>query len=282
MIIQGQSLATLDKERGIASTLAINMKIAAAVILRNQRHNPRFTYWHLDTNAGSGWNRTVLVDGSPIVFHKMADLYLQGIRREAWFCDIDRAAIDELLKRLGPWNSSSFPFQKDNEDVLELFAHRLRACGENSAHVMGSVLVDPNGWFYRDKEGVGAPIKRLAWFTAQFPKIDVILNLNTRSRRLMLPLAWYRDISPRDVLAGLNKQHWQIKRTHYGGGEYMLAIGRNIKTTAHRAVGFHDLDSEQGKAWMLMFEGRRQAVLDLEDGNATVSDVRGISEPSAL
>lgn len=258
---QGQSIATIDKERCLASALSIGMKISNAAF-----GGRGFKYWHLDANAGSGWNEAVNVEGSPVVFHRMADAYLTKMDREAFFCDIDVEAINGLLVRLGDWNRSSYIFQRDNEQVLEVFAERLRTSGENPAYVIGSILVDPNGYWYRSEEGNGPPTKALIEFTRQFPRIDIILNLNTRWRRLALGHEWYcNDVSPREVLACLNKRHWLIRRTQYSGNEYMLAVGRNLETGDHQAIGFHKLNSEQGKFWMLMFEGGRQSDLDLDE-----------------
>lgn len=254
---QGQSRATIDKERCIASAFAISMKIVNGKF----GHSP-FTYFHLDTNAGSGFNEDVKVDGSPIVFHRMADLYMPDMRREAFFCDINADAMRSLHSRLSEnWNRCSYLFQRDNEEVLDVFAERIRNSGERANYVLGSVIVDPNGYWYRSNSGVGPPTKALIEFTRRYPRIDIILNLNTRWRRLAAGHDWYDDVPPRQVLALLNKKHWLIRRTHYGGNEYMLAVGRNIPTGDHRAIGFHHLDSEQGRFWMTMFEGDRQGEL---------------------
>lgn len=257
---QGQSIATIDKERCLASAFAIGMKIANGLW-----GGRSFKYWHFDANAGSGWNETVDVPGSPIVFHRIADIYLNNMQREAFFCDINAAAISDVLGRLGSWNRSSFVFQRDNKDVLEVFAERLRQSGEKKQYMIGSIIVDPNGYWYRSKDGKGPPIDGLLEFVKEFPRIDIILNLNTRWRRLALGHDWYQnDVPPRDVLSMLRKKFWLIKRTQYGGDEFMLAVGRNFETGDHKEVGFHKLDSEQGRFWMTMFEGGRQGGLSLD------------------
>lgn len=249
---QGQSSTTIDKERRIASALSIGMKIV------DREAWNKFTYFHFDANSGCGWNDVVGVDGSPVVFHKMADIFLANMKREAFFCDIDRPAIEKLLNCLGTWNGSSYLFHKDNEEILEVFAERLRTCGENPLYIVGSIIVDPNGYWYRSK-GKGPPIKGLLEFVKEFPRVDIILNLNTRWRRLALAHEWYsNDIPPREVLTSLRKKHWLISRAQYGGDEFMLAVGRNFKTGSHRAVGFHELESEEGRCWMNMFDGKRQ------------------------
>jgi hypothetical protein len=256
-VSQGQSRATIDKERCIASAFAISMKIVNGKF----GHSP-FTFFHLDTNAGSGFNKDVNVEGSPIVFHRMADLYLPDMKREAFFCDVDEAAMRGLHSRLtDDWNKRSYLFQRDNEEVVQMFDERIRLSRERPEHVLGSVIVDPNGYWYRSKDGIGPPTKALIEFTRRYPKIDIILNLNTRWHRLADGHDWYDGIPPRQVLASLNKKHWLIKRTQYGGNEYLLAVGRNILTGDHRAVGFHHLDSEQGSTWMTIIEGRRQGDL---------------------
>src|SRR4051812_1061599 len=80
----GQSAATIDKERRIAACLSVGMKIAEAKFGQSG-----FAYWHLDANAGSGWNEEVNVPGSPLVFWQVANLYLNGLGPRAFFCDRD-------------------------------------------------------------------------------------------------------------------------------------------------------------------------------------------------
>lgn len=72
---QGQSLATIDKERRIGAALSVGMRIASKAF-----GGKGYRYWHLDANSGSGHNGTVNTDGSPLVFWQIANICLNGMK----------------------------------------------------------------------------------------------------------------------------------------------------------------------------------------------------------
>jgi hypothetical protein len=253
---QGQSIATIDKERCLASAFEIGTKIA------NAKFRGRgFCYWHCDTNAGSGWNDEVCVPGSPIVFHTVANKFLTEMKREAFFCDRNVRALQELSLRLNEqpaWTAHSAIFPGDNEEMLEVFAERIRRSGERPEYAVGSVVVDPNGYWWRNAKGIGAPVKSLVQFAAEFERIDVILNLNFRTYQLQRG-AGHSVEEPRAVLRKLNKKNWLVKITQrHGADKWLLAVGRNVGTADHKALGFHKLESDEGHFIMTMVEGKRQ------------------------
>lgn len=250
---QGQSFeATIDKERCLGSALTIGTKIASKF------NNSGFNYWHFDANAGCGHNRTCDVPGSPIVFHVTADACLNGMPRRAFFCDCDQVQLEELSRRLTPtWKSSSYLLPGDNEESLEVFAECILTSGERPQYAIGSVIVDPNGYWYRNGSGKGPPISALLRFAAKFPRIDIILNLNTRTYRLQRSQG-HLVLPPREVLTLLQKTNWLVRRTHRGGNEWLLAVGRNVVTGDHRGLGFHKLESDAGRNIMTVIEGGRQ------------------------
>lgn len=255
---QGQSIeSTIDKERGLGSALTIGMKIASKFADRD------YSYWHFDANAGCGHNDIVNVPGSPVVSHVMADTCLNGMHRQAFFCDLNRDALLELASRLKPeWRAKSHIIVGDNEDCLDVFAQSIRQSGERPEYAVGSILVDPNGWFYRNAKGEGAPISGLVKFAARHGRIDIILNLNARTYRLQRGHG-HNVLGPEDVFANLNKRHWLVRWTHHGANDWLLAVGRNIETGDHRKLGFHKLESDEGRQIILKVEGGRQGdILD--------------------
>lgn len=258
---QGQSIEiTIDKERCLGSALTMTMKIANAKF-----GGQGFPYWHFDANAGCGHNDIVDVPGSPIVFHAAADACLAGMERRAFFCDKNVAALKELDSRLSQqWKSSSYLLPGDNEEALEVFAENIRQSGDRPHFAIGSVIVDPNGYWYRNKTtGDGPPIASLLRFVAEFPRIDIILNLNARIYRLQRGNGHHVS-PPRDVLASLRKSNWLVRYTHHGSSnDWLLAVGRNIVTGDHRKIEFHKLDSDEGHQVMLKVEGGRQSDLPL-------------------
>src|SRR5215204_4536204 len=62
---QGQSVATASKQQKFGSCLAINLQAVQSMARRQPR---RLRYWHLDMHAGCGYNESVGIPGSPIVF----------------------------------------------------------------------------------------------------------------------------------------------------------------------------------------------------------------------
>lgn len=264
-MIQGQSTVTIDKERCLGSALTIGMKIA------DGKFGGRgFSYWHFDANAGSGWNDRVGVEGSPIVFHRVADQYLKGLKREPFFCDINVAALQKLSIRLGNWPGYLFP--GDNEDALYVFAERIRQV-ERPEFAIGSVIVDPNGYWYRNAKGEGAPVKSLIRFAAVFPRIDIVLNLNVRTYKLQR--ARGQDVSPpADIFESLQKKHWLVRITQAGGDQFLLAVGRNVETGDHKRLGFHKLESDGGRHIMTIANGGRQGKLfDDDSDDDSIPDV---------
>lgn len=254
---QGQSVATLDKERCIAAALSIGMKIA------NRAYTGKgFKYWHLDGNSGSGWNDDIDVPGSPMVFHKVADEYLTGMHREAFFCDMDMKRLSQLKNRL-MGHITSYCLPGDNEEALQVFAERIRT-SDKPIYAAGSVIVDPNGYWYRNARGEGPPVKALTEFSKEFGRIDIILNLNATAYKRQVG-AGFDMLPPRDVLASLNRSHWLVRRTVCRGADFLLAVGRNLKTGSHPALGFHHIDSLEGNQIMLMAEGKRQGALTLHE-----------------
>lgn len=250
--IQGQSLATIDKERRIGAALSVSMKIASAKFA-----NKGYRFWHFDANSGSGWNEMVGVPGSPLVFWQIARACLRGLQPAPFFCDIDPVAIGELKKRLDGSGDRSSLLPGDNQEAIEVFAEVIRRSGERSKFVVGSVLIDPNGYFYRDANGFGAPVEAIQWFTREFPRIDLLLNLNVRTYQLQHAQR-HAVRSPRELLGALNKTHWLVGRAYVGHARFLLAVGRNMDAGDHRAIGLHRLGSPEGQLILNAAEGSRQ------------------------
>lgn len=254
---QGQSPATIDKERRIASALSIGMRIA------NARFGGKgFRYWHFDANAGSGWNGDFDVPGSPLVFHAMADQHLGGMRREAFFCELNGETLGQLAARLGRYAGQSTLLPGDNDIALDAFAERIRQA-EKPSYAVGSVIVDPNGYWYRNAENKGAsPVKAMLRFVAEFPRIDVVLNLNMRIYRLQKSRN-HSVLPPRAVLGSLNKKHWLVSEANRGGRSFLLAVGRNTPTGDHRQLQLYRLGTPDADHILSRVVGGRQSALPL-------------------
>jgi hypothetical protein len=243
---QGQGEVTADKERRIGAAISVNMKIAENRFGDFQGKS----YWHFDANAGSGDNDSlsITVPGSPVVFWEAAERHLSGLKARPYFCDNDPDAIRALTARLASrgLDKRSVIHCCDNEVALAAFERQIRASRENPRHAIGSVVVDPNGYFYRSAEGNGAPVESLIEFTRAFKKIDVIINMNMRIYAMQAERGHKGLMSPLEVFAKLNKQHWLVARAGRRGSRFLLAIGRNFETGDHKRLQLYKLDSPQG------------------------------------
>jgi hypothetical protein len=266
---QGQSCATIDKQRRISSALVVSMQLAEAagqkyLMAKKGKNRPdRATYWHFDANAGCGWNDEFDVPGSPLVFHCMADKYLRSLNRDAIFCDIDRDRIKELRERLSEQKSyeyTSMCLNIDNETALGVFRDKILNSGENPKYAVGTIIIDPNGYWHRSENNVGPPVEGLQDFAVKFPRIDIIINISTRICRMMMghkrnghPA--FQDVQwPREILISL-KRHWIIGWSPTGN-QFLIGVGRSMPVREHARLGLYDMDGPEGIDIMNKVTGR--------------------------
>lgn len=271
---QGQSCATIDKQRRISSALVVSMNLAekagkAYLIKPKVRNRPdRATYWHFDANAGCGWNDEFDVPGSPLVFHYMADRCLHSLNRDAVFCDINRGRIKELRERLSEqkiYEYTSTCLNVDNETALGVFRDKILNSGENPKYAVGTIIIDPNGYWHRNEDGSGPPINGLQSFAVQFPRIDIIINLNMRLAGLMLGhvrkkespcYAAFKDTQhPRDIFLSL-KRHWVVAEIPKSSWRFLIGVGRSMRAGKHDQLGLYEMDSPEGEAIMKVSNGK--------------------------
>lgn len=252
---QGQSLVTASKQRKFAAALLQGLSIAAKVC-------PGQPFFHLDTNAGSGRNEEVGVDGSPLVAFEQADKAGHTDFRPM-FVDINPAAAAALERRLR--GRASIIFSGDNSEFLEWSARWIKASA-NPRYAIGAVLIDPNGWFYRNAKGEGAPVEAVRRFAMEFPRIDVVMNLNVATYQRMKGInqksgapVYASLIGPSELMSSLGKSHWAISDIESCGGDrFVVMVGRNISTSNLDRYGLFKVDSERGREIILDIEGKRQ------------------------
>jgi hypothetical protein len=269
-MIQGQGGGTLDKERKIGSAETIGMTIANGLARRHAWRQAK-PYFHLDLNAGSGWNEIAGCPGSPVVFCELAQRKLTAMPLYAWFCDINQASVEQMERWLVRYGHLPQPgislFCEDNRSVISRFAEQI-CRRDRPEHALGSLLCDPNAWFYRAKNGNGVPVEEIIAFARLFPKIDIILNVNYRFYAMAAHATnggFDALLSPDQIRSLLNRSHWLVSRQHFGGRDrFWLAIGRNVITGDHRRLGLVHWDSPEGRSIMNIVAGGRQGDLDLE------------------
>jgi len=282
--VQGQGIGTARKQELFYHANAVGMRIVVS-----KAQLSRFPFWLFDGNCGSGWNDEVGVIGSPINAHKVADwVGLAASRRQFYFCDRNRASMVALQDRLAAdpaWEACSHLLNGDNEEGLALFGQRI-ADREKPEFAVGAVIVDPNGWFYRDRKGEGPPIDGLQAFAQQFKRIDIILNLNVRTYVLQKGQAQKGHgpgvMRPTEVLRCLHRNNWLVGRIKVGQSRFWVAVGRNVATGDHRKVGLYHIDSKEGREVMLFAESGRQGGLFDAPDIAALPNLQRVSQAPGL
>lgn len=240
-MIQGQSLSTIDKERKLAAMFDMQGRLYMANPAVLGVH-PAF---HIDLNAGCGYNCDYDVPGSPMVFLAVMKQKYPAVPFRAWFIDRDPDAARVLAKAIET-TYSHLPnvtvLCEDNRDALA----RIRI----PRLATGSVLADPNGWLCRNrKTGAGAPLEELQAFAESHPRIDLLMNLNARHYKLTsdrideFPLVY--SVSEFHWL--FQKKHWLITHpVHNGHSSFVCVTGRNFETGDYKAFDWHHLNSPTG------------------------------------
>lgn len=252
-LTQGQGSSTEMKERGILAALEVNLKLCSD----QRKFIERFPYWHIDLHSGGGWNEDVNCIGSPLAFLQAIAKYSTKKYR-AYFCDNNAKLVEQLRSRPEiAKNDRCHIFCRDNRDILPLVAARIRSSGDRPCYAMGSILVDPNGCLYGGKEPA-VPMRELEVFCREFPRIDILINFNLRTWR-MLRGCIQRNMkgfegkasenpAPSDVPKFFGKEHWLIRdRLRRAGDDFIFFIGRNYPMDGHANLGFYRLDTPRGQ-----------------------------------
>lgn len=228
-LFQGQSAATELKERGLQSAFTINLRVFS-------KFKYRYTYWHFDLNSGSGINDDFGCIGSPLAFISAAHK-TETPRYFAGFCDLNAAALGQLSSREGVVeNDQCFLFHGDNSSLITAIPDII-ATRENPKFAIGTVLSDPNG--------SQVPLDHLERLALACPKIDFVVNWNSRVFKLFQGKKWADRPTLNSAIQQMNKKHWLIRQP-LGAHKWTLLVGRNYRIGGHPSLGFYNLDTPKG------------------------------------
>jgi hypothetical protein len=244
-VMQGQSEYTFFKEYRFTPILAQSLRISKAAPVA------QFAYYHVDLNAGGGYNTDVGVSGSPLNFLSAA---ARNDRPNfyAFFVDCKLSAIRELTTRpeVEALSDRVSIFHADNSEVLPVVDAFIAARERRAECAMGSVLIDPNGYHK------GVPWDALRVFCHAHPRMDVLMNLNARQFKLEeshIGADWQgkHTLRPVSTFPGLfRRPNWMLtEKTRIGGNDWIQLVGRTIRTAQrdYSSLGFYDLESERGQ-----------------------------------
>jgi len=246
--MQGQSGYTRFKQERFAPVLAQSLRISKAPSV------VRYPYYHVDLNAGGGFNADAGVEGSPLNF-------LRAVERTGrsnvyvFFVDRDPIAIEELIRQpavLAYSRDRLSIHEGDNAELLPIVREFVRARERRPEYAVGSILIDPNGYHN------GIPWEALRLFCAEFPRFDLFLNLNVRSFKLERPHiqrgcgAWgAKRLHPiSEFSRWFSRPSWMWTRPiQIKGNSWIQCVGRSMQTHAYgyTSLGFYDSASIIGR-----------------------------------
>jgi len=246
-MIQGQSPYTWFKQYRFSPIFAQSLRISQAESVK------RFAYYHLDVNAGSGYNDDMRVAGSPLNF-------LSAVERTkrnnfyAFFVDENRNRIGELVTRpqVEAMSDRVSAFHADNAEVPAVVDAFIRRREHRPDYAVGSLVIDPNGYHN------GVPWDALREFCAMHPRIDVVMNLGTRSFRMekywigRKPGKWmtYTLHPISSFKEWFSRPHWMVtEECRISKNSWVQLVGRTMETHKpdYRSLGFYDADSDRGR-----------------------------------
>jgi hypothetical protein len=246
-LTQGNGDATPRKERDFSDAIEASLGLSYAGGVAS------WPYWHIDLNAGSGWNERPQCEGSPLVFLHQA---IRKKRRvNVCFCDLDGSKLEKLKNAVLPLCVQLAPGSevawvvRDNALALADWGRKIAAV-ENPACAIGSVLADPNG------PRQGFPLEALAIFAAGFPRMDLIFSLNVTLFRSALGCRQrqrpgFADWpTVREMLRGLPRAHWLISNFQehgVAGHRYAVLVGRTSAYGYKRYRNFYPIDLPEGR-----------------------------------
>jgi hypothetical protein len=241
---QGQSAYTRFKEERFVPVLAQSLRISKADKIA------RFAYYHVDLNAGSGFNEEVKVAGSPLNFLAAVE---RNQRRNfyAFFVDRDLSCIRDLIRRpqVEAHADRVRLFHADNAEILPIVSEFVAAREPNPHLAIGSILIDPNGYHK------GVPWEALREFCAAHPRFDLFINLNIRSYRMERShiLTDWKQYELRPVSqfpTWFSRPHWMwTDIVQLAGNSWMQFVARTMATDTpgYSQIGFYDSRSERGR-----------------------------------
>lgn len=254
-MVQGQSAFTWFKQERFQPIFCQSLGISNGSAVRH------FAYYHVDLNAGSGINAEVGVEGSPLNFLRAVQR-MDRLNFYAFFVDRDPAAIRALVARpqLIAHANRVGVFPGDNGEILDVVREFVRSRERNPQFAMGSVLFDPNGYHN------GVPWEQLSAFAREFPRFDIIGNLNvftwtmergqiqrgngSWAEKKLRPVSSFGDL--------FNRPNWMITRPDgCGGHTWVQVVGRTIdrQQNNYRSIGFEDLAGPVGREIIERLEG---------------------------
>ena len=243
--MQGQGGATRFKELRFTLILAQSLRISKSPKVAH------YAYYHVDLNAGGGYNTEVDVAGSPLNFLDAAARN-QRPNFYAFFIDRDPACIEALIERPEILRADASLISihlGDNSELLPTVAQFI-AARERPRYAMGSVLIDPNGYHS------GVPWAALRTFCKAHPCMDVVMNLNVRTYQMARPHiitgTWKgRELHPISSFPSVfSRPHCMVTEVcQIKGDRFIQFVGRSMRTSSpdYRSIGFYDLASERGQ-----------------------------------
>ncbi len=259
----GQGEYTPDKVRNVVEA------VRTSVILSNGPNVRDYRFWYGSLNCGCG--ETLQGDeGEPVSVLKM--LRHQGRSFHAYLCDRSKDYVSALQERLWREHFREDVYYKvdDNKYLPDIMAAAIREEERSAYRAVGCIVSDPNGPSIKT-----TPYERLREMHADFPCIDLIMNINygtmartigvgqIKGRPVDLTEKWPFTPSVRGIMSwfkeGDSRIKWLVSRPlgahkNRGANKYIVLIGRSVYDRASPRHGFHPEESRQAQQWLDMTE----------------------------
>lgn len=251
---QGQSKATPLKQKALEGFLAAHSSMVCEVQRKYPSAGP---YCFIETNAGSGWNESVQVEGSPLIALRALSRR-PGLRHECWFIEKDASSAESLRDRIDCCR-------------CEWRRHGV-ICADHAIALPGLLPLIPRGALglvYADpNKPSDTPTEAMRTFFAspRTSRIDALVNINAHAVRRIVAgqrkggnPGNYEDL--RGMMRRIGKRYWWIRDTVTSpGSRWTFLYGANYPHIKIRGLGrvglkLFPVDSEVGAEMLACLMG---------------------------
>lgn len=176
----GESASTRRKEEFFGLCLAYHMGRENRFLQTLRVPRP---YFHLDLNAGQGFNAQSRTVGTPILFLRQATKFAR-LSIHATFVDKNAVHLARLRQRVGAQFSEvtqhslfgvdrNYSFKRgDNEHEIATFSTTIVPSFDAPQFARGSIISDPNGW---SRRGGSVSLEAFAAAAAALPQFLLLV-----------------------------------------------------------------------------------------------------------
>jgi three-Cys-motif partner protein len=227
----GYSKESSTKQEGLRAMLAYQIGVCKYI---TKRYNTKYVY--IDTNAGPGYVPKSHLDGSPIIFIKMAEHI--GISYNAYCIEKTKKNVTLLEQYIGNQriaHGNCYIYRGNNEMILPQVCNQIKD---------GSY-----GLVYHDQTKVpNFKMLQTMFNDYRFRHIDCLIRVPATAIKRVRGRYTEKETLVEE-LEKINKTHWTIRKLNPSDRwQWTFLFGTNWKDVKnYKSKGFYRIDSEIGK-----------------------------------